>query len=63
MKPWDYITKMCDNGTGSHKLSLDLTKAFDSVIHAHFPSLLQEGFAVPEEDGDDLLPPQHIEEY
>lgn len=23
----------------------------------------EDGFAVPEEDGDDLLPPQHIEEY
>merc|ERR1711894_599169 len=23
----------------------------------------EDGFAVPEEDADDLLPPQHIEEY
>ena len=23
----------------------------------------EDGFAVPEEDADDLLPPQHIEEH
>ena len=34
-------------------------------IH-HYNSIvfhLQEGFAVPEDEGDDLLPPDHIEEY
>jgi len=24
---------------------------------------LMDGFAVPDEEADDLLPPQHIEEY
>ena len=26
-------------------------------------SLFQDGFAVPDDDGSDLLPPEHIEEY
>ena len=31
-------------------------------VHVFFSFFFQEGFAVPEDDGDDL-PPQPVEEY
>merc|ERR1719278_1144398 len=47
-----------------------LAQEFETAENAEFSQKVlgvlyatEDGFAVPEEDADDLLPPQHIEEY